>query len=129
MTPAATEFTVRTLAATAVVLLAIIVGLAGYVYVGFYDVAASEPDPDFVRWSLETIRDNSIQRHAGHSVSLDRSLDDLEMIRTGRHHYKEEGCAACHGGPGISQAEFAKNMQPQPPDLTRAAADLDDAEL
>jgi mono/diheme cytochrome c family protein len=51
------------------------------------------------------------------------------MIRTGGLHYKEEGCVDCHGGPGISRAEFAKSMQPEPPDLTKAAATLDDAEL
>jgi mono/diheme cytochrome c family protein len=129
MTPAAMGLTVRTLAAIAVVLLAIVVGLASYIFFGFYNVAASERDWDFVRWSLETIRNNSIERHAGHNVSLDRSLDDPEMIRTGGLHYKEEGCVECHGGPGISRAEFAKNMQPEPPDLTRAAATLDDAEL
>ncbi|WP_192253225.1 c-type cytochrome [Mesorhizobium silamurunense] len=129
MTPATTGLTVRTLAVTAVVLLAIIVGLAGYTYAGFYSVAASEPDPDFVRWSLETIRNNSIERHAGHNVSPDRSLDDPEMIRTGGHHYKEEGCVDCHGGPGISPADFAKNMWPKPPDLTRATSALENAEL
>jgi mono/diheme cytochrome c family protein len=121
--------TVRILAAIAVVLLAIIVGLASYTYFGFYNVAASEQDWGFVRWSLETIRNNSIERHAGHNVSPDRSLDDPEMIRTGGLHFKEEGCVDCHGGPGFSQAEFAKNMQPAPPDLTRTAASLDDAEL
>ncbi|KUM25586.1 hypothetical protein AU467_25790 [Mesorhizobium loti] len=120
---------VRTLAAIAIVLLAIIFGLASYSYFGFYNVAASEPDLDFVRWSLETVRNNSIERHAGHNVTTDRSLDDPEMIRTGGHHYKEEGCVNCHGGPGISPAEFAKNMRPKPPDLTRIAATLDDAEL
>ncbi|MDX8477238.1 cytochrome c [Mesorhizobium sp. VK24D] len=129
MTPAATELTVRTLAAIAVVLVAIIIGLASYAYFGFYNVAASEQDANVIRWSLETIRTNSIERHAGHNVSLARSLDDPEMIHTGGHHYKEEGCVACHGGPGISPAEFAKNMRPKPPDLTRATATLDDAEL
>ncbi|MDX8518394.1 c-type cytochrome [Mesorhizobium dulcispinae] len=129
MTPATTGLTVRTLAATAVVLLAIIVGLAGYTYAGFYNVAASEQDVNVIRWLLETIRNNSIERHAGHNVSPGRLLDDPEMIRTGGHHYKEEGCVACHGGPGISRAEFAMNMQPQPPDLKRAATTLNDAEL
>ncbi|AZO27800.1 MULTISPECIES: cytochrome c [Mesorhizobium] len=119
----------RTLAAIAVFLFAIIIGVASYAYFGFYNVAANEQDANVVRWSLEKIRTNSIERHAGHNVSFARSLDDPEMIHTGGLHFKEEGCVACHGGPGISRAEFARNMQPQPPDLTRTTATLNDAEL
>jgi mono/diheme cytochrome c family protein len=51
------------------------------------------------------------------------------MIRTGGYHYQEEGCRTCHGGPGTTQAAFAEQMRPEPPDLTKAAATWKDNEL
>jgi len=32
-------------------------------------------------------------------------------------------CEQCHGGPGVSRAEWAKGMTPRPPDLTKKAAE------
>jgi mono/diheme cytochrome c family protein len=109
--------------------LVLTVGAGLYAHLGFYDVAASNPHTDAVRWSLEEIQDNSISRRAKEDVASAPSLDDPDMISTGGKHYQEEGCLTCHGGPAIAQAEFAEQMRPEPPDLTKAAATWKDNEL
>lgn len=119
----------RLFAALGVILLALVVGGAVYAYLGFYNVAASDPHVDYVRWSLETAQDSSVERHAARQVGHVPPLDNTEMIRTGAQHYREEGCIQCHGGPGNPQAEFARHMRPEPPDLTQAVRQWNDSEL
>lgn len=119
----------RVLAVLGAVLLVVVIGAAAYAYFGFYNIAASDPHVDVVRWSLERTQDNSVQRQAGQEVGEVPALDDSEMIRTGADHYRQEGCIQCHAGPGIAQAEFARHMRPEPPDLTEAASEWNDAEL
>lgn len=119
----------RLLGLIAVLLVLAAAAAAVYAWLGYYNVAASEPHAGFVRASLQTIRDNSIERHARAYPGAGPPLDEPEMIRTGASHYAREGCAGCHGGPGAPQGEIAKHMLPQPPDLTRTAARWTDAEL
>lgn len=119
----------RVLAALGVLLVILIAGAAAYAYAGFYNVAATDPHMDVVRWSLERIQDNAVRRHARQEVGQAPSLKSGEMVRIGGHHYVEEGCVQCHAGPGRSKSEFARNMRPEPPLLTRAASQWNDAEL
>ena len=121
------EATMKLLAALGVVMLALLLGAAAYAYLGFYNVAASEPHTEYVRWSLDTALRNSVQRHAAEGVGEAPSLGDAQIIRAGAGHYQE--CIVCHGGPGKSPAEFSETMRPQPPDLAKVAARWNDAEL
>jgi mono/diheme cytochrome c family protein len=104
--------------------LAIIVGIlaAGYFFLGFYNIAASEDDPQIVSWALPKVRDASIDRH---SVGLTPpvSLDDQAVIQAGARAFSQRGCFTCHGAPGVDWAKFSEGLHPDPPDLKEVADD------
>jgi hypothetical protein len=110
-------------------LLAIIgaVFAAGFFFGGFFNVAASEDDPDIVNSVLENVRAASIARHA--TVKPTVSLDDPAMLRAGAKSYSERGCTNCHGGPGVEWAKFSEGLNPGPPDLKDVVGDLLPQEL
>ncbi len=100
-----------------------VIAAAGFFYGGFYNVSAMPDDPAFIKWSLEHIRDASIDRHATDQPPI--PLDDPATIQAGARAFYERGCVNCHGGPGVNWAKFSEGMRPDPPDLKDAAADLE----
>ena len=104
--------------------IAIIVAIlaAGFFFLGFYNVAASEEDPGIVAWALPQVRDASIDRYsAGLAPSV--SLDDPAVIQAGARAFRDRGCPTCHGAPGVEWAKFSEGMHPDPPDLKDVAGD------
>ncbi len=89
---------------------------AGFFFLGFYDVAASEHDPAFVAWALSKVRDASIDRYSA-ALKPPMSLDDPGVIQDGARAFKNRGCINCHGAPGVTWAKFSEGMHPDPPDL------------
>jgi mono/diheme cytochrome c family protein len=56
-------------------------------------------------------------------------LDDRTTRAVGLLHYKTN-CLPCHGAPGVEGSEFAKGLNPPPPDLTAdATQSMSDGEL
>ena len=55
-------------------------------------------------------------------------LDDEKAVSSGLRHYAAM-CAQCHGGPGVEPEEFARGLNPQPPDLEQAAKEYLQSEL
>ena len=104
--------------------LAIIVGIiaAGYFFGGFYNVAASEDDPQIVTWALPKVREASIDRHSA-GLKPPMSLDDQAVIQEGARAFAQRGCANCHGAPGVEWAKFSEGLHPDPPDLKEVADD------
>jgi mono/diheme cytochrome c family protein len=104
--------------------LAIIVGIiaAGYFFGGFYNVAASEDDPQVVAWALPKVRDASIDRHSA-GLTPPMSLDDQAIIQAGARAFGQRGCVNCHGAPGVEWAKFSEGLHPDPPDLKEVADD------
>src|ERR1700681_844540 len=88
---------------------------AAFFFGGFFNVAASEDDPDVVNWALEHVRAASIARHA--TVMPTASLDDLALVRAGAKSFSQRGCVHCHGGPGVEWSKFSEGLNPGPPDL------------
>lgn len=119
----------RIFAVIGVVLSVLLVAAAGYAYLGFYNVAASEPHTGLVRWSLDLVMHRSVERQVDEAALAPPALDDPALVRTGARHFVEEGCAGCHGAPGMEPRKFAETMRPAPPDLGHAARHWDDAEL
>ena len=105
-------------------LLAIIVAIvaAGFFFGGFYNVAASEDDPQIVTWALPKVREASIDRHSA-GLKPPGSLDDPAMIQAGARAFAKRGCINCHGGPGVEWAKFSEGLHPDPPDLKDVADD------
>jgi mono/diheme cytochrome c family protein len=85
---------------------------------GLYDVGALAPHWQFAYTFLEYGMHESVRNHASDVVS--KAPHDAASLRAGAALYKAN-CVACHGGPGVSMANFAKSMQPTPGPLVDAA--------
>jgi mono/diheme cytochrome c family protein len=90
------------------------------------NVAATAP-PDFIDRIAPRALEAAVQREAK-SVTVTIPTDAAAVER-GLSHYKEN-CLPCHGGRGAKRAEFAKGLNPAPPDLDQPMqADMPDAEM
>ena len=104
-------------------LLAILGAIAAAIFFfgGYYNVAGTAAEPQFVKWALSQVRDASIERHAKENPPL--SLNDPAIVRAGARAFSERGCVNCHGGPGLDWAKFSEGLRPDPPDLKELAND------
>ena len=104
--------------------LAIVAGIvvAGFFFLGFYNIAASEDDPAIVTWALPKVREASIDRYSA-GLKPPVSLDDPAVIQAGAKAFSQRGCINCHGGPGAEWAKFSEGLHPDPPDLKDVADD------
>ena len=107
------------------ILLAIIVWLT-MVYTGAYNVAASDPHADPVRWSLNTMMHRSVARRAG-GIDLPANPSP-DLLAEGAGHYAES-CAHCHGAPGREPSRWSRGMRPRPPLLIEAAKNWSPEEI
>src|SRR6266446_5074064 len=109
--------------------LAIIAAVTAAVFFfgGFYNVAATQPDPGVVAWALGFVRDASINRHAVDQPPL--SMEDPATIQAGARAFASRGCTRCHGGPGVMWEKFSEGLRPDPPDLKDAAKELTPAQI
>ena len=108
------------------VLLAAIAG-ATYLFSGYYNVAAREPDPGAVSWALINIRQASIKQRAPKEVPV--SLDDSAVIQEGAKAFSQNSCATCHGAPGVKWAKFSEGMRPYAADLKKTAKNRSAGEI
>jgi Cytochrome C oxidase, cbb3-type, subunit III len=98
------------------------IAVGGYLFGGFYNVAANERSPGIIDQAIEHVREASIARRAGETPPI--SLDDPANIQAGARAYATRGCVICHSGPGVQRDLFARNgMNPGPPGMRRAAED------
>lgn len=103
------------LALTGVLAIAGSIGAATYFFGGFFNVAASHPDPALVNWALVQIRMASIKRRAKFRPPAGL-LGEPATVQAGALAYAKNGCANCHGEPGVLSATFSEGLNP-PPDL------------
>ncbi len=101
-------------------------GTVGFAYSGLFDVSASATEPGVVRWLLQTTRERSVRRRAESIAAPDQS-DEKQVAAGGRAF--GEMCAGCHGAPGLDPMLGARDMNPPPPDLIKAAAERTPAEF
>ena len=97
--------------------IAIVVGIAALVFFfgGFFNVAATNPEPAPVSWALIKVRTASVDRHATQSPPA--GYDTPEKVQAGAKAYMARGCINCHGGPGVEWQKFSEGLRPDPPDL------------
>jgi mono/diheme cytochrome c family protein len=97
--------------------LAIVVGISAAVFFfgGFYNVAGTVEDPAIVRWALIHVRTASIDRHAQDRPPT--SINDSASVQAGAKAFAAQGCANCHGAPGVNWAKYSEGLHPDPPDL------------
>ena len=97
-----------------VFILIVVLGALLYIYVGAYNVAASEPHSGGVTWLLTTAQVQSIRAHAD---PLTEPLPtDSAAVWTGFEHF-DAMCTTCHGAPGIEPSEIGEGLNPSPPEL------------
>jgi mono/diheme cytochrome c family protein len=113
--------TLRILRNIVLLVIVVAIGVAVYFLGGFFNVAASQDDPDIVNWALQHVREASIARHA--TVMPTASLDDSALVQAGAKAFSERGCVHCHGGPGTEWSKFSEGLNPGPPDLKDVADD------
>ena len=97
----------------------LIVGAAGFIYSGAYNVAATEPHWGAVSRLLETVRVRSIKARAA-DIAAPANLDDQATLVMGTNHFAAH-CAMCHSAPGVPKGDIAHGLYPAPPDLKAAA--------
>ena len=112
----------------AIIILAILAAGA-FFFGGFYNVAATSPDPGFVVAALQRVREASIDRHATELPPASLSLDAPAVVQEGARAFATRGCVNCHGGPGADWAKFSEGLSPGPPDLKDVAPTLEPREL
>ena len=117
----------RTLAVIGALAIVIAVGAAAFFFGGYFNVAASEPNPGIVNWALVKVRMASIDRRARLASPVD--LDSLEVVRAGARAFSERGCTNCHGAPGVKWQKFSEGLNPDPPDLKEIAHEREPAQL
>lgn len=107
-----TRLMLRTVAATLLAAL-LLAALGGWLFMksGLFHVGATNQHWQFVHTLLEEGMRDSVQYHARKVVTP--PPDDARRIPRGAAVYRDN-CMQCHGGPGVSQSDFAKAMQPVP---------------
>ena len=112
-----------------VLIILVILGAGAFLFGGFYNVAATAPDPAFVVSALERIRAASIDRHATEQPPATLALDSPAVVQDGARAFATRGCINCHGGPGANWAKFSEGLSPGPPDLKDVAPTMEPREL
>jgi mono/diheme cytochrome c family protein len=103
------------------------IGCAVFFFGGYYNVAGTAEDPAAVTWALTKVRVASVNRHATDSPPA--SFGDDNMVLAGAKAYASNGCANCHGAPGVMWLKYSEGLHPDPPDLKKVAGDLSPAQL
>jgi mono/diheme cytochrome c family protein len=98
---------------------AVVIGVGALVFFfgGFFNVAATNPEPELVKQALIKVRMASVDRYA-----IDRppsGFDTPAQVQAGAKAYLARGCATCHGAPGVEWQKFSEGLRPDPPDLTK----------
>ncbi len=102
-------------------------GAAAAIWLGTFNVAATEPHWPLTHWVLETARIRSIKAHAT-GIVAPADLSDEKRAVTGTSHFAAH-CATCHAAPGVPADDLANAMYPKPPVLTEAARTYTPGEL
>jgi mono/diheme cytochrome c family protein len=101
-------------------------GVVGFIYSGFYDVSALQPDNALVAWVVHTTSNRSVNARLG-GITVPSGLDKLGAIQVGSRLFAEN-CTVCHGGPGLKSTNIAQGLNPEPPNLFGATRRPDSAE-
>ncbi len=104
------------------------IALGGFLFAwsGLYSVAASRGHFAVTNAILTFGMRNSVKTHALGIEAPQTYSNDLATLGAAHFH---NGCAYCHGAPGVPIDPIAQSMLPSPPDLSKAVRDWRDREL
>ena len=118
----------RLLAVIGALAIAAIVAGGVFFFGGFYDVSAVNGGDQAVEWAVRNVREASVHRQAK-APPQPAWFGKPETVKAGAQEFAEEGCANCHGAPGVKPEKFARGMDPDPPDLGRVGRKADPAAI
>ncbi len=95
-------------------------------WIGFFNVGASSGHWKITEWFLELAMRSAIRTYALAVDPPDVLPEDALIPAAG--HYRE-GCAFCHGAPGVPRNSAVLAMLPVPPELSPTVDDWTDAQL
>lgn len=96
---------------------------------GLYNIAASVPHLPPVRWFLQFAMERSVATQSLLDEAEDRRAFDVAGAeRLGAAHF-HNGCAFCHGAPGVPQDPVTQSMRPAPPALSYEVTEWGDDQL
>lgn len=108
----------------------IVLGLGGMLFAwsGFYNIAATEPHWDLTVSFIQVLRDRSIDAR---SEAISVPDQDASILKEAAFPHYHGMCRLCHGAPGGKTNEFARGLNPLPPDFTSGTVQQarSDAEL
>lgn len=103
-----------------IILAAFIVYFVG----GFYNISALKKHNSVFESITHITKHRSIKNHSKY-IAPPLTKVDKKLLKKGFDIYDSK-CAQCHGGPGISDSEFVKGLNPKPP---RFPSDLEYDEI
>ena len=106
----------KALAITAAGVAGVVAAAVLFAWSGLYSVAASRGHWALVSWFFDFSMRSSVRTHA-FAIEVP-ALDDPNLVRLGAAHF-HNGCAYCHGAPGVPINPIAEQMLPPPPPLAR----------
>ena len=109
---------------TALVLL--VVAGATVIWMGAYNIGATDPHFEVVRWALDATFRNSVKRRA-EGIRAPVPFTPTQ-VREGFGTF-DHVCVQCHGAPGVKRADWASGLRPRPPDLSDHAGHWKPAEI
>jgi mono/diheme cytochrome c family protein len=98
----------------------------GFVYLGLYNISATDQHTSPVYRLLEYAMRKSVQFRTG-SIDVP-DLNDQQRISSGLGHYRSH-CVQCHGAPGVAPEPFSFGLLPAPANMVAAAREWKPAEL
>jgi mono/diheme cytochrome c family protein len=98
----------------------------GFVYLGLYNISATDQHTSPVYKLLEYAMRKSVQFRTG-SIDVP-DLSDRQRISSGMAHYRSH-CVQCHGAPGVAPEPFSFGLLPAPANMVAAAREWEPAEL
>ena len=117
----------RVLAVIGALALIVAIALAGFFFGGYYSVAATAEEPEFISSLLVRTRMASVAHHATDKPPA--NFNDAANVQAGARNFKSFGCFNCHGAPGVDWAKFSEGLKPDPPDLKDVVDQLSPAKL
>ena len=102
--------------------------LAALIYLpGYFNISTTASHP-LINAVMDLVKDRSVNFHAG-GKKLNITQKDFSL-KKGAAEFMST-CVLCHGAPGFEKQDFAKWMDPPPPDLSNKEnmEDFTDAKL
>ena len=98
------------IAVLALLLIVLIGAFFIFIYSGIYNISATDPHSDVLRWVLNTIKVQSIRAQA---AEMELTLPtDAETLQRGYTLYQEL-CVMCHGAPGVQPSAIGQGLNPK----------------